>query len=192
MAQGAKDIFPLYFTVESCEGGFILHPRGQNKKVVMKEQIQTAVGKLFHFDTLNIETPVVYRVQAMSLEEYAHLISIKPDDFMDQKVDYVNLVLQEKLHQGHIIVIKNDQNFEIVGDQVVRVLADFDGSLDQFVVSVGGHRVIILPASKENGQMLAKMYSNNNKLCLLELDKKKFMEKIQAHHVIMNDNSENK
>lgn len=73
------NIFPLFFTLEHVNNGYILTARqetggmteaGYHKEVVSEDKINARIGQLLHLDALSKEIPVVFHVEAIGEGTY--------------------------------------------------------------------------------------------------------------------------
>lgn len=126
------NIYPMYFTLERVENGFVLTAKEQQlspaqepkmiKEVVMNEKIDARLGQLLRVGSLIKERPTLFRVEALNIGTY----NIDQDDDGDENVianqAYVNF-MSRKYDSGIVVALElKDKGYvEIYGQTALQI-----------------------------------------------------------------------
>ena len=172
-----QNIFPMFFTLERVDNGYILSYKEtgdtikQNpsrKEVVTEENIQVRIGQLLRLDTLKKSLPIVFHVEAIS--ECANKTgdgSTAYDNSIEVKLAFYNFkkrdIAPNELLVLHII---DDDSVNIYGPEAdnfalnngmkcarigkVPVLQFNNSKEGKKIVSQGGRRINWIDATEES------------------------------------------
>ncbi|MEL4865082.1 MULTISPECIES: hypothetical protein [Bacteroides] len=121
----SNKLFPLLFTLERVENGYILTSKEEGgsltkeaefrKEVVIEDKINARIGQLLHLDKMNKEQPVVFYVEHVNENTYKSETEVEPDATMDAKLHFIHFNAPKKNDGTLVLHIKDTNQLEIYG-----------------------------------------------------------------------------
>lgn len=186
MATRATNVFPLYFTLERVDNGYILTAKEETgglaegtfrKEVVVDDKIKARIGQLLQLDSMVKEHPVVFRVEAVGEGTYKRENNMPPGNLMEAKLAFVHFHAKG-LEPNTILslLIEDAQIIEIYGLEAEKVAKNNDLSLSK----VGGIPVLRFPNNKEGKKALASYVPRTT---LMKITQKEVAEWYENHKI---------
>jgi len=154
--------FPLFFTVEHVNNGYVLTARDENteegkadtyhKEVVMEDKINARIGQLFHFDAFTNEYPISFRVEAISKNTYQMDCTTPPDELIKAKLTFVHFHSKDLVGDTILaLLIEDTQTIEIYGSDAEKAARNNNAQ----IVRVGGIPMLRFANTKDGKKLLA-------------------------------------
>lgn len=180
-------IFPLLFTVERVENGYILTAKNENvglsqeaeykKEVVTDDKICSRIGQLLHLDVMVKERPVVFHVEAVNQNTYDMGETVRQDDMMEAKLAYAHFKSKDMGSDGTIVLLIEDtNNLEVYGVEAERLAKSNNLKL----LRADGIPFLRFPNTKEGNKLF---YSYCPKQRLMQVSLKAITDWYAAHRV---------
>ena len=181
--------FPLFFTLERVENGYILTSKEHtgsltqepkyHKEVVVDDKICARVGQLLNLEAMTKERPLLFHVEAVNESTYKLDNNVPPDHAAEAKVAYVHFK-SKTIPQDTVPVLQltDTHTLEVYGDKAVRIAKENNIG----VVRVGGIPLLRFPDSKDGMRALASYCKNH---LLFTYTQKEILQWYDEHVVIM-------
>lgn len=166
MATQVSNIFPLFFTLEKVQKGYILTAKEDTggmkeatfkKEVVTDAEINSRIGRLLHLDALTDELPTHFRVDGISEGTFELTKERDGDELSEAKLAFVNIHGKD-IKDGTVLVlhVKDTNTLEVVGSEAEKAARENNMPLTR----VGGIPMLVLPNSKESSKVLIACFTN--------------------------------
>lgn len=186
MTVQTTNVFPLYFTLERVDNGYILTAKEETgglteaaykKEVVVDDKINSRVGQLLRLDTMVKEHPVAFRVEAVGEGTYKRAHDMPQDELMEAKIAFVHFH-SKGLENNTVLslLIEDMQVIEIYGVEAERIAKNNDLALTR----IGGIPILRFPNNKDGKKALA---SYAPKTTLMKVNQKEVREWYEKHKI---------
>lgn len=182
------NIFPLFFTLEHVNNGYILTARqetggmteaGYRKEVVSEDKINARIGQLLHLDALSKEIPVVFHVEAIGEGTYQLDPEDPADGLMEAKLAYFHF--SSRCIPGDSVLLlhfTDTKMIEVYGTEAERV-AKANGLP---LLRPGGIPLLQFPDTREGKVSVSNLF---DKPTLVEVTSQKITDWYRSHLVQM-------
>lgn len=186
MATQTTNVFPLYFTLERVDNGYILTAKEESgglaegnfrKEVVVDDKINARIGQLLRLDIMKKERPVAFRVEAVGEGTYKKENEIPSDELMEAKLAFVHFN-SKGLDANTILslLIDDAQVIEIYGTEAEKIARSNDLPLSK----IGGIPILRFPNNKDGKKALA---SYAPRTTLMKITQKEVKEWYENHKI---------
>lgn len=128
--QNNPNLFPVTFTLEHVNGGYILTTRSDeeesnkvklHKEVVSENAIAARIAQLLHFGSMNLDIPIVFRVEAYMDGEPQATPEVS-DKLVEAKLAYLRFKSKDYPFSA-ILVLQDEEagTLEILGPEAESV-----------------------------------------------------------------------
>ena len=185
--------FPLFFTLERVDNGYILAAKEETgsltqeaefrKEVVTEDKIHARIGQLLHPDALMKEHPVVFRVEAISENNYKTDENIQVEGLMEAKLAFAHFK-SKGLPADTILalLIEDTKMIEVYGLEAERMAARNNIK----VVRSSGIPMLRFPNSKDGQKHLASL---GTRMTLMNVTQEQILQWYASHQVEMENKS---
>ena len=180
------NIYPLFFTLEDVNNGYILTARqvtggvsdaGYCKEVVSEDKINARIGQLLHVEALSKEIPVVFHVEAIGEGTYQHDPEDPADGLMEAKLAYFHFS-SRCVQEGAVLLLHftDSRMIEVYGTEAERVAKANNLPL----LRPGGIPLLQFPDTKEGKVSITSLF---DKPTLVEVTSQKITDWYRSHLV---------
>ena len=160
-------LFPLLFTLERVQNGYILTAKEETsgltkepeiqKEIVTDDKINQRIGQLLHLDKMNKEQAVVFYVEHVTEKTYKKEDEKQTnDELMDAKLTFVHFNKPKKADGTLVLHIHDTKTLEVIGSEAETV-----AKANNLVLNRSGVVPFLrFPATSEGKRALAG-YCNN-------------------------------
>jgi hypothetical protein len=182
------NIYPLFFTLEHVNNGYILTARqvtggvsdaGYCKEVVSEDKINARIGQLLHVEALSKEIPVVFHVEAIGEGTYQHDPEDPADGLMEAKLAYFHFS-SRCVQEGAVLLLHftDSKMIEVYGTEAERVAKANNLPL----LRPSGIPLLQFPDTKEGKVSITSLF---DKPTLVEVTSQKITDWYRTHLVQM-------
>lgn len=181
--------FPLFFTLERVENGYILTAKENTgslsqepkfrKEVVAEDKISSRVGQLLNLEAMTKERPLLFHVEAVNEGTYKTESDVPADHVMEAKLAFVH-IKSKNIPADTVLVLQltDIHSIEVCGDKAEKLAKDNGISITR----TGGIPVLRLPDNKDGKKLLASFC---NRPQLLTTTQKEILQWYNEHKVVM-------
>lgn len=186
MAAQTTNVFPLYFTLERVDNGYILTAKEESgglaegtfrKEVVIDDKINARIGQLLRLDSMKKERPVAFRVEAVSEGTYKKESDMPSDELMEAKLAFAHFN-SKGLEANTILslLIEDTQVIEIYGAEAEKVAKNNELAVSR----IGGVPILRFPNNKDGKKTLASYVPRTT---LMKITQKDVVEWYENHKI---------
>lgn len=154
--------FPLFFTLERVENGYILTAKENTgsmtqepqykKEVVVEDKISSRVGQLLNLEAMIKERPLLFHVEAVNEGTYKTDGDTPADRAMEAKLAFVHIKSKDIPSDSVLVLQLTDiHTLEIYGDRAAKVAKENNIGITR----VGGIPMLRFPDTKDGMKLLA-------------------------------------
>lgn len=179
--------FPLFFTLERVENGYILKCKEEStglsqeakwrKEIVTDDKIDQRIGHLLHLDTMKKEVPLTFFVEAITENTYKFDDDVKPDELMKAKLQFYQYQLKN-YREDQVLALKipDSNTIEIYGSNAEKLSIN-DSS---YLIRVMGIHMMRFMDNKEGRKLLGTF---RPQVTLLTVTEEKMLEWYNSHKI---------
>ena len=181
--------FPLFFTLERVENGYILTSKENTgslsqepkyrKEVVAEDKISSRVGQLLNLEAMTKERPLLFHVEAVNEGTYKTDSTVPADHVMEAKLAFVH-VKSKNIPADTVLVLQltDIHTIEVCGDKAEKIAKGNDIS----IIRAGGIPLLRFPDNKDGMKLLASCCKHPQ---LLTTTQKEILQWYEEHRVDM-------
>ena len=179
--------FPLFFTLERVENGYILKCREESssltqepqyrKEVVTEDKIDQRIGHLLRLDSMKKEIPLMFYVEAVTENAYKPDEEGKMDDLLKAKLTFY--LFKSKGYRDDKILalqVSDSGTIEVYGGNAEKLSLANDLTLTK----ASGISLLRFPSTKDGRKLVGGF---RPQVTLLEVSEKDVMDWYLAHRL---------
>ena len=179
--------FPLFFTLERVENGYILKCKEEStglsqeakwrKEIVTDDKIDQRIGHLLNLDTMKKEVPLNFFIAAITENTYKFDDDVKPDELMKAKLQFYQYQLKN-YREDQVLALKipDSNTIEIYGSNAEKLSIN-DSS---YLIRVMGIHMMRFMDNKEGRKLLGTF---RPQVTLLTVTEEKMLEWYNSHKI---------